>query len=245
MNNMHLLPLGFQIRNVMLTIYPVVLHDDKEVVLVDCGYPYFMEKIEEQLVKIGLSLSRVTKLIITHHDHDHMGSLKEIKEAYPSIEILCSKEQEPFITGKSKSLRLIQAENLQDTLPEKQKEAGREFIAFISSIEPVKDVNIVEVGEQIDCCGGIEIIDTKGHMPGHISLYVREEKTLITGDALVIENGKLCIALPQFALNMKDAQDSVKALLDYDIEKVICYHGGVYDKDVRNSLLEIVSQFSL
>lgn len=76
MNNMHLLPLGFQIRNVMLTIYPVVLHDDKEVVLVDCGYPYFMEKIEEQLVKIGLSLSRVTKLIITHHDHDHMGSLK-------------------------------------------------------------------------------------------------------------------------------------------------------------------------
>lgn len=155
------------------------------------------------------------------------------------------KEQEPFITGKSKSLRLIQAENLQDTLPEKQKEAGREFIAFISSIEPVKDVNIVEVGEQIDCCGGIEIIDTKGHMPGHISLYVREEKTLITGDALVIENGKLCIALPQFALNMKDAQDSVKALLDYDIEKVICYHGGVYDKDVRNSLLEIVSQFSL
>ena len=245
MFNMHLLPLDFEIRNVTLTIYPVVLHDDKEVVLVDCGYPHFMEKIEEQLVKIGLSLSRVTKLIITHHDHDHMGSLKEIAEKYPSIKILCSKEQEPYVTGKSKSLRLVQAENLQDALPENQKEAGRAFISFISSVESVKEVHTVRIGELIDCCGGIEIVDTKGHMPGHISLYVRQEKTLITGDALIVENGKLCIALPQYALNIKDAQDSVKALLDYDIEKVICYHGGVYDKDVRDSLLEIVSQFSL
>ena len=245
MLNLFLLPLDFDIAEIKLTIYPVVLQDDKEVVLIDCGYPHFMEKIEEELVKVGLSLSRVTKLIMTHHDHDHMGSLKEIKEKYPSIEVLCSKEQKPFITGKSKSLRLIQAELLQDTLPENQKEAGLAFISFISAVEPVKDVETVNPGDLIRCCGDVEIIDTKGHMPGHISLYVRQEKTLIAGDALVIENGKLCIAMPQFALNMKDAQDSVKALLDYDIEKVICYHGGVCDKDVRDSLLEIVSQFSL
>lgn len=157
--------------------------------------------------------------------------------------MLCSKEQSPFVTGKSKSLRLIQAETLQDSLPEGEKEAGLAFQAFISSIEPIQDITSLSTGDVLHCCGDIEIIDTKGHMPGHISLYIRKEKILIAGDALVIENGKLCVALPQFALNLKEAQDSVKNLLNYDIEKIYCYHGGVYDADVQNSLLEIVRKF--
>ena len=49
MLNLFLLPLDFEIAEIKLTIYPVVLQDDKEVVLIDCGYPHFMEKIEEEL----------------------------------------------------------------------------------------------------------------------------------------------------------------------------------------------------
>ena len=35
-----------------------------------------------------------------------------------------------------------------------------------------------------DWCGGLEVIETPGHMPGHISLYLKDSKTLICGDAL-------------------------------------------------------------
>lgn len=77
-------------------------------------------------------------------------------------------------------------------------------------------------------------------MPGHISLYVEMEKVLIAGDALVIENEKLCMAMPQFVLNMQDAQESIRNLQNYDIEKIICYHGGLYTSNIKESLKKIV-----
>lgn len=79
MFNIFLLPLDFDLGEIHLTIYPIILQDEKEVILVDCGYPNFTEKIQEELEKLGLSLENITKIIITHSDHDHMGSLKEIK----------------------------------------------------------------------------------------------------------------------------------------------------------------------
>ena len=86
---------------------------------------------------------------------------------------------------------------------------------------------------------GIEIISTPGHMPGHISIYHKESKSLIAGDALVVENGELVIALPQYTLDIEGAKRSIKKFLDYDIDRIICYHGGVYEKDIVKTLENI------
>ena len=91
----------------------------------------------------------------------------------------------------------------------------------------------------IDFCGGIEIIETPGHMPGHISIYIKESRTLIAGDALVIEDNKLTIANPQYTLDMGEAKKSINKLLNYDIDKIICYHGGVYQTDIKEALENI------
>ena len=246
MSHVFALPLDFQLDEMgemNLTIYPTILKDDRELILVDCGYPNFMLKVEGEMNKIGLSLNQLTKIIITHHDHDHMGALREIKERYPSVEILCSKEEAPYITGKSKSLRLLQAEANQDALPESEKEEGKVFQNFIASIKKADNVTEINCGDAFSWCGGVDIVDTKGHMPGHISLYVRNEKTLIAGDALIVENGKLCMAMPQFVLNMQEAQDSIRSLLNYDIERIICYHGGIYATDVKKSLNKVIDDF--
>lgn len=88
-------------------------------------------------------------------------------------------------------------------------------------------------GDVFDWGGGVEIIETPGHMPGHISIYIRESRTLIAGDALVIENNKIDIANPQYTLDMKEARNSIDKLLRYDIDKVICYHGGIYQEDIK------------
>lgn len=115
---------------------------------------------------------------------------------------------------------------------------------MIASVENVEKVTELSDKEVIPVYGGIEVIDTSGHMPGHISLYLKEEKILITGDALDIseEEKKLGISMPQFMMNIEDALKSVKKFLHYDIEKVICYHGGVYTNNVKEgikSFLEI------
>lgn len=117
------------------------------------------------------------------------------------------------------------------------------FQSFIASIRKVDDVTVINTGDILPFCGGIKVVDTKGHMPGHISLYIENEKVLIAGDALVVENEKLCMAMPQFVLNMQEAQESICSLQDYSIEKIICYHGGLYDSNVKESLKEITKSF--
>lgn len=220
-------------------IYPVILQDEMEMILVDCGYPNFLPLIERVAQEKGLDFNRLTKVIVTHHDHDHMGSLAEIKRKYPNIQVIASEKDSLHVSGRAKSLRLIQAEQTQSLLPPEKQEGGIMFQELLKSVENV-DVDLtVKDGEYFPWCGGVEIIETPGHMPGHISIYVKELKTLITGDALAIENSNLEIAAPQFTLDMAEAKKSIRKLLKYNIEKIICYHGGVFQGDIAWALRNI------
>ena len=49
----------------------------------------------------------------------------------------------------------------------------------------------------------------------HISIYLKDSKTLISGDALVVENNRLMIPYPQYTLDMDEAKNSIKKLLNY------------------------------
>ncbi|WP_460377785.1 MBL fold metallo-hydrolase, partial [Paraclostridium bifermentans] len=117
--------------------------------------------------------------IITHHDFDHMGSAAELKSKYPNMKILASEKDEKYISGKEKSLRLQQAESIYDSLPEEQKEWALNFQKTLKSVENVDVDMVLNDGDKFNCCGGVEIIETPGHMPGHISIYIKESKTLI------------------------------------------------------------------
>ena len=235
------LPLEFKREEMKLTIFPTLIQDENNLILVDCGYPGFGEKIAEAMKQVGGSIQDLTKIIITHHDHDHIGALKEIVSLYPQVEVLCSEKQAPFVTGQEKSLRLVQAEEKHKALNEVEREQNQKFMDMILSVQHVTKVTTVKDGEILPVCGGVQIIDTSGHMPGHISVYIPSEKTLIAGDALGGQNGNLCIANPQFVLDMKTAIKAVEKLSHYDIEKVICYHGGEYDKDVKAKFKQILN----
>jgi glyoxylase-like metal-dependent hydrolase (beta-lactamase superfamily II) len=241
LKNVIVLPLEFKFEQIKLTIFPTIIQDENNLVLVDCGFPGFVGQIEEAMKQHGVSIENLTKIIITHHDHDHMGALKEIVSLYPNVEVLCSEKQAPYITGKEKSLRLAQLEQNHKLLNETEKVENQKFMDLIVSVQKVAKVTTVKDGEVLPLCGGVQIIDTSGHMPGHISVYIPSEKTLIAGDALGVQNGDLCIANPQFVLDMKTAVRSIEKISHLDIEKVICYHGGAYDKDVKAKFKQILN----
>ncbi|MBS5935113.1 MAG: MBL fold metallo-hydrolase [Clostridiales bacterium] len=239
MNKLYVLEINFEINGAMESIYPVLLSSENEMILIDCGYPNFLQLIEECASKNTIDLEKLTKLIITHHDFDHMGSAADLKSKYPNIKILASSKDKNYINGKEKSLRLQQAESVYNDLPDAQKEAALTFHKLLESVDNVDVDIILNDGDIFDWCGGMEIVETPGHMPGHISIYLKESKTLIAGDALVILNGKLAIANPQYTLDINEAKKSINKLLNYDIQKIICYHGGIYQEDIKNSLINI------
>jgi len=239
MNRIVMLDISFNFGGRNEVIYPVVLQDENDLMLIDCGYPNFLPLIEEAAKTKGIHMNTLTKILVTHHDADHMGSLADLKRKYPQVQILSSVEDEPFISGKKESLRLQQAKAIYSTLPEEEKEQARKFEQFLASIEHTEVDILLKDGDSFPWFGGIEIIATPGHMPGHISVYHKESKTLIAGDAVVVENGELAIANPQYTLDMEEAKKSIQKLLHYEIDQLICYHGGVYDKKIKDSLSKL------
>ena len=58
------------INGVPMVFRPTVIWDDKDVILVDTGYRGHLEDIKNNLEK--LPNGKITKIIITHHDYDHL-----------------------------------------------------------------------------------------------------------------------------------------------------------------------------
>lgn len=178
MSKINLLEVNFSFGGENNTIYPVILEDENEMILIDCGYPNFLKLIEDVAISDEIDIKKLSKIIITHHDFDHMGSLAEFKRKYPSVQVLASKEDEPYINDNKKSLRLQQAESIYNSLTEEEKEQAKNFHKMLESIESCN-------------------------------------------------------------VDINEAKKSVKKLLNYDINKIICYHGGIYEKDIINALKRI------
>jgi glyoxylase-like metal-dependent hydrolase (beta-lactamase superfamily II) len=231
MNKLIILNLTMTFQATSEMIHPVVLCDESSRVLIDCGFAGALPQIEEELERNKIQPQDISHIMLTHQDHDHIGAAAEFQRKYPNVIIMASEKEAPYITGSRKSLRLEQAEELQKVLPPQMQEFGTLFCNHLRSIEPVPINQLLQDGDQLPFGGGCEVITTPGHTPGHISFYLSEFDTLIAGDAIALENGIPVIANPQFTLDMELAQTSMQKLLDHPAHKMICYHGGVFQKD--------------
>ena len=223
----------------IFTVYPTLIFDNHEMVMIDCGYPQHMEKMHMLASEQGLDLRRLTKIIITHNDIDHMGALGQFKRVYPNIEIIASHLQAQYISGEKTAIRLQLAQHAYQQADSHRRPQIQKLIDILSSVESVAVDRRVSDQEIIDVCEGLQIIYTPGHLPGHISVYHKESRSLITGDALVSEFGKLQLAHPKSNIDCELARKSAMRLAQLDIETVYCYHGGAYKGNIRQDLLSL------
>lgn len=236
MNKIAILNIDMEVNGFSSTLYPVIVCDDQEMVLFDCGHKGALSQLSDSAFLNGFDLNKLTKVVITHHDHDHMGGLADLKREYPWIKVYASAIEAQYIRGHVKSIRLQQAEELLESLPEDQKEHAQKRIAMLRLIEPVEVDDILEDGDVLDVCGGIEVVATPGHLPGHISMYIRQLKTMVAGDALVVADGKLYRANPRFTLDKDGAYTSARRFINYAIDTLVCYHGGAITDNIKESL---------
>lgn len=226
-SNVHLLPITFPSGAATEVIYPVLIEAGARKILVDCGYPGFAPLIEEALVQAGTNLNEVTDILITHHDLDHVGALYEIVQAHPRIQVHASAQESLFVNGSQKAPRLLQAEALLDRLPDDQKSWALAFQAQLENIRPVAVQHLLNEHEA--CWNGVQTIATPGHTPGHISLFLPAQKTLVAGDAVVYVHGKLDIANPEYTLDLRQAVESVRKIAGLGVDRLICFHGGMVE----------------
>ncbi|MEI5906318.1 MBL fold metallo-hydrolase [Bacillus spongiae] len=208
-------------------IHPTLIIQDKELTLVDTGYAGFLPLIEQEIIRLGHDVKNLNNIIITHYDDDHIGSLFDFKMNYPSVNIISSEVEAKFISGKVKSERLIQAEQLIQTMPESEREFGKQFIKQLKNIKHLP-VNKTVKDHDMIMDNQCQIISTPGHTSGHISLFFPNINCVITGDAAVNHQDTLIVANPQFCLNMDDATNSLDKLKKLQASVYYCYHGGKF-----------------
>ncbi len=219
-------PITMSFGNTENTVYPTLLWDKQNIILVDCGFIGSLPYLEKELRRHGLSAEQITGLVLTHHDHDHMGAAATLKRINPHVKIYASAVEAPFISAHEKPLRLRQAEEMQKTLPPEQQDFGKAFCEMLRRVEPVQvDVFLCD-GERMDWCEGCRILATPGHTLGHISLLMEKDSIVITGDAIALEDGKPVIANPQFTLDIEQTTKSMEKLLSLKAKVYYCYHGG-------------------
>lgn len=215
------------------TIHPTLLYDGRHAVLVDVGMPGQFGAIKAAVEKAGVSLEQVVGVILTHQDIDHVGSIQDVLQASNKpLDVYAHADDKPYIEGDKEPIKMTRerVHQMVSQLPEEMREQVERI--FLNP-PTAKVTKIVSDGEVLPMFGGVEVIFTPGHTPGHISLYHRASKTLIAGDATVSENGKIAGPNQQATPDMQAALESQKKFTKYDIAKVICYHGGVCDDHVN------------
>lgn len=108
-------------------IHPTLIWDDRAAILVDAGYPGQLQRIREAIEKAGVPFASLTKVVVTHHDLDHIGALAAIRaELGDRVEVLAHAQEKPYVQGEQRPIkltpeRIAQREAQLNALPEERR----------------------------------------------------------------------------------------------------------------------------
>ncbi len=215
-----------------ITIHPVLIWDDADgATLVDAGYPGLFPRLRQAVEHAGVPFRQLRRVILTHQDWDHTGALPDILAAGDGIAICAHRLEKPYIEGTLPDYKLTPekiaariAARIAALAPAMRPRAAAVFAALPHA--PVHCA--LDDGEVLPWHGGLEIVHAPGHTPGNICLYLKSRRLLIAGDQLRVADGALVGPAPEHTPDMPTALASLKKLAAYDIDHVLCYHGGPY-----------------
>ena len=220
-DNVEMLEIGNTGPRVFLTL----TWDKDSLVLFDTGFPGQTDLIVQAISAAGFSAKNISHIILTHQDFDHIGCVKELLKLSPNAQVMAHHEEAPYINGQKTPVKVAAMLENYDNLPPDRKDwcdkIKKEYPGLIIPIN-----RTLSDAEVLPICGGIEIIHTPGHTPGHISPFLRESAILVTGDALNITDGKLSGPNPQHTFDMELALRSVEKAKKFPLRALVAYHGG-------------------
>ncbi|WP_322923495.1 MBL fold metallo-hydrolase [Paenibacillus campi] len=220
-----------------IVLHPFVIYEQGQAILFDTGFPGSYEALQA-LIHPSYP---VRSVVLTHQDIDHIGSLPQFMAQEPQLAVYAHEHDRaaidgtaPFVKGSPERLNML--------LSSVSQEDADEFRRVFSAATPANVNHVVHDGEVLPFAGGMQVIHTPGHTPGHISLYHINSKTLFAGDAMNVVDGELVGPIPQFTPNFEQAIQSLNKLRTLAVDKVICYHGGIFTGDFQQRLDELVSR---
>ncbi|HWR65582.1 MAG TPA: MBL fold metallo-hydrolase, partial [Bellilinea sp.] len=162
-----------------LSIYQYFIVADNEITLIDAGLPLFTGALLRALGNLDGS-ARLSLILITHADGDHYGAVDRLKVIHGCKVATSTLEAQAMqLGGMSRDLKPRHfLERLLFT-------AG----LLIFTAQAVTTEHIISPGETLPILGGLKVLDSKGHTPGHLSFYQPDQRLLFAGDSIIKRNG--------------------------------------------------------
>lgn len=212
--------------------------------LVDSGWndSKTLEIFEKGLKEIGINFKDISQIVITHSHLDHFGSAGKLKELSGAKLSLHQSERrfiEPRGVEAARVLQEMKEWLYKNGTPEdetrKLQRLPKGEMNFISPVFPDAVSFSGKLGSpDIFLSGGerintdffnFEVLWTPGHSPGHICLYERAKKILISGDHILSEITPEIGLNPFSSLNpLDDYIKSLKTLRGLEVELVLPGH---------------------
>lgn len=220
------------------SIYPALLWNEQDgATLIDTGMVGMLGQLQEAVRQAGVEWNDIRRVILTHQDIDHIGNLPAIVSSLPSKpEIWAHQDDAPVIEGKQPLLKMSK-ERLA-AMPDGFRQVIEGLFRDLTEIKVDK---LLQDGEILPLQGNIQVIHTPGHTPGHLCFYISDDKLLLAADELRVENGELAGPNEPFTPDMPLALKSMAKLEGLALIRVLCYHGGVYDRQPEQAIRKLAN----
>jgi len=214
-------------------VYGVGKPSSQDLTLVDAGLMGKGRYKIEAIQKLGLPLTDIKRIIMTHTHLDHIGCLSEIMAAIPHAELwVHTAEAQPLEAGDE---RTVYGMDMFQNMC--QMQYGLKPGAFTFRVD-----RQLEGGETLDL-GGItwEVLHVPGHSAGSIALYNPTDQILIAGDTVYAD-----YAIGRFDLHGADGgqlKASLMTLADLNVQILLPGHNRIMEAVPSGYILKTAKQW--
>ena len=198
-------------------VYVLGLPSSQDLSIVDAGLMGKGSYKIQTIQKLGIKLSDIKRVIMTHTHLDHIGCLKEIREQIPHAELWIHEEEaHPIERGDERGVYGMEMFRSMC-----QSQYGLKSGDFKFKVD-----RKLKEGEKLDI-GGLswEVLHIPGHSAGSVALYERSRKVLIPGDVVYAD-----YAIGRFDLHGADGsvlKNSLLRLAELEVEVLLPGHNRV------------------
>lgn len=233
-----------RVRTLFANAYLVA--DDGSWTLVDAGLPGYGVRLQRAAAAVFGVDARPAAIVLTHGHFDHAGSALELAREW-DVPVYAHRLELPYLRGDS-------------AYPPKDPTVGG-ALAMLSRLMPDRTIDLGDRVTELPVDGSVpglpswRLVDTPGHTPGHVAFWRAEDRTLLSGDALVTVDLDSVVALATshpacscppkpFTSDWQAAGDSIRKIAELGPTTLAAGHGEPMRGDhVPGAVLRFANHF--
>ena len=193
---------------------------DGSLTLVDAGLRRADKRLVAAFAELGKDPHDVRRIVLTHAHNDHAGGLAATKAATGAAVVAHDRDASYLRDGKAPAL-------------DPTSRAGRWLSRLPTGFPKVEVAETFADGALL--AGGLRVVHTPGHTPGHCAFVHEPTGVLITGDSIFNLRG-LRYSPKTFCTDIRLSRETADRLADLDYDTAAFTHGAHISSGAREAV---------